>query len=43
MMEIITLARLGEKAAGVTRAFYKTAMYLKLLPLIPKIKWSADG
>lgn len=41
MMEIITLARLGDKTTGAKGAFYKAAMYLKLLPLIPKIKWSA--
>jgi prolycopene isomerase len=41
MMEIVSLARLGESSSGLQAAFYKIAMYLKLLPLLPKAKWSA--
>lgn len=41
MMEVVSLARLGESCSGLKAAFYKTAMYLKLLPLLPQAKWSA--
>lgn len=41
MMEIVTLARRGEEARGMTAAFYKGALFLHLLPLLPKKDWSA--
>ena len=41
MMEIVTLARRSEGARGMAAAFYKSAMYMRLLPLLPKRKWSA--
>ncbi len=42
MMEIVSLARIGEQSAGIKAVFYKAAMYLKLLPLLSKVKWSAQ-
>ena len=42
MMEIISLARLAEKSKGVKAAMFKTAMYIQLLPLMSKAKWSAE-
>jgi phytoene dehydrogenase-like protein len=42
MMAVISLARLGEKTKGFKSLLFKVAMYGKLLPLLPKAKWSAQ-
>ena len=41
MMEIVTLSRRGESAEGMAAAFYRTALFFHLLPLLPKKNWSA--
>lgn len=41
MMEVVTLARRGESARGIAAAFLKSALFLHLLPLLPRMKWSA--
>ena len=41
MMEIVTLARRGDGAGGIVKAFYKTALFFHMLPLLPRMKWTA--
>lgn len=40
-MEIITLARRSERAKRLLSLFFKCRLYIKLVPLLPKIRWSA--
>lgn len=42
MMEIVSLAKRGEESRGIKAVFYKAVMYIKLLPLMSKAKWSAE-
>jgi len=40
--EVVTLARLAERAGGLRGLALKARMYRKLLPLLPRAKWSAE-
>ncbi|MBN1532360.1 MAG: NAD(P)/FAD-dependent oxidoreductase [Spirochaetes bacterium] len=40
-MELVTLARRAERSAGLVSLVSKVRMYLKLLPLLPRIGWNA--
>lgn len=42
MMEIVTLARAAEGSRGAKALLNKAGMYARLLPLLPKAKWSAQ-
>jgi len=41
MMDIVTLARMAEASTGIAAFLRKAYMFGKLLPLMPKAKWSA--
>jgi all-trans-retinol 13,14-reductase len=41
-MELMTLARKAERAAGAASFFLKVRLYAKLLPLLPRISWNAQ-
>ncbi len=40
-MELVTLARRSERETGIRSLVLKARLYLKLLPLLPRIGWSA--
>ena len=40
-MEIVTLARRAERADGAAVIFLKIRMFIKIIPLLPKIRWNA--
>ncbi len=42
LMEIMTLARRAERAGGIFSLVLKARMFLKLFPLLPKMRWSAQ-
>ena len=42
MMEIVTLARKAEYSEGLKSIFSKIKMFLKLLPVLPKMKWNSQ-
>jgi len=42
MMEIVTLARKAEYSGGLKSIFSKIKMFLKLLPVLPKMKWNSQ-
>jgi all-trans-retinol 13,14-reductase len=43
VMEIMTLARRAERAGGIASLSLRARMYSKLLPLLPRMRWSAQS
>ncbi len=39
--ELITIARRAERASGLSALFLKAGMYLRIIPFLPKMKWSS--